>query len=35
MFAVRMSMGADLLADLSIPQMVDHVEYLNAMNERG
>jgi hypothetical protein len=31
MFSLRMHITPDRLPDLSVPMMVDHVEYLEAM----
>ena len=33
MFAIRMGVGRSALEAMSVPQMVDHVDYLNTMNE--
>jgi len=35
MFTIKMGITPDRLADLTVLQMVDHVDYLEAMNERG
>lgn len=34
MFVVTMGVGKEQLLDMSVPEMVDHVDYWTAMNRR-
>lgn len=35
LFAINMSIPRDQMLDMSVPQMVDHVEYWAAVTEGG